>query len=75
MTGSIGSFRRLTDSKILQVQPVHLKVITVGNSSTLAELARQEGSSVDLGLLAIINQVPENASFKAGDRVKMVTGQ
>ncbi|TFH60377.1 MAG: peptidase M48 [Candidatus Zixiibacteriota bacterium] len=70
--GSMGSFRRLTDPKILQMQPMHLKIITVKKPTTLGELAKQEGSPVQLEMLAIINQTEVNASFKVGDRVKMV---
>ena len=75
IVSSIGSFRRLTDSKILQLQPMRLKMITVNSPSTLAELARQQGSQVQLETLAIINQTATNASFKVGDRVKMVIGE
>lgn len=75
IVGSIGSFRRLTDPKILQVQPMHLKIVTVGQPSTLGQLAKQEGSPVQLEMLAIINQTEVNASFKVGDRVKMVIGE
>jgi len=74
IVGSIGSFRRLTDPKILQMQPMRLKIIKVKQPSTLGQLAKQEGSLVQLETLAIINQTEENTSFKAGDRVKMVIG-
>jgi predicted Zn-dependent protease len=75
MIESIGSFRRLTDSNILQMQPMHLKIVTVRNSSTLGELAKQVGSPVQLETLAVINQTQANASFKDGDRIKMVIGK
>jgi len=75
IVSSIGSFRRLTDSKILQMQPMHLKMITVEGSVTLAELARLQNSHVQLETLSIINQVQSNAVFKAGDRIKMVIGE
>ena len=74
IVGSMGSFRRLTDTKILQVQPMHLKIVTVKQPSTLGQLAKQEGSPVQLETLAIINQTEANAGFKVGDRVKMVIG-
>jgi predicted Zn-dependent protease len=54
MVGSIGGFRRLTDPKILQVQPIHLKIVTVRQPSALGQLAKQEGSPVQLETLAII---------------------
>jgi predicted Zn-dependent protease len=72
IAGSMGSFRRLTDPKILQMQPMHLKIITVKKPSTLGELAKQQGSPVQLETLAIINQTEVNASFKVGDQVKIV---
>jgi predicted Zn-dependent protease len=75
IVSSIGSFRRLTDSKILQMQPMHLKMITVDGPVTLAELTRLQNSHVQLETLAIINQVQSNASFKVGERVKMVIGE
>lgn len=75
MTRSLGTFRRLTDSQILNAQPMHLKIITASGLTTLAQLAAQQHSPVNLGTLAIINQVDSTASFNAGDRVKMVVGQ
>lgn len=74
IVNSMGSFQRLTDSKILQVQPMHLKITTLAKSTTLSDLAKQMNSPVTLNTLAIINQTSESASFKAGDRVKIVTG-
>jgi predicted Zn-dependent protease len=73
--GSISSFRRLTDPKILQVQPMLVKIIIVSQQVTLEELAKQQRSPAQLETLAIINQAEANASFKAGDRVKMVIGE
>lgn len=75
MVNSIGTFRRLTDSKILQMQPMHLKIVTVGRASTLDELAKREGSPVQLETLAIINQTEATTVFRVGDRVKMVIGE
>ncbi len=75
IVSSLGSFRHLTDSKILQVQPQRLKILTVKTESTLGVLAKQAGSSASLETLAIINQTQTDAVFKAGDRVKMVIGE
>ena len=72
---SIGSFRRLTDSKMLQVQPMHLKIVTVRQSLTLGQLAKQEGNSLSIETLAIINQTAADASLRTGDRVKIVIGE
>ncbi len=75
MVNAIGSFRRLTDTKLLNVQPMKLKIVSVGKTMTLAQLATQEKSPVPLKTLAIINQTEENATFRSGDRVKMVVGE
>jgi predicted Zn-dependent protease len=75
IVGSMGSFRSLTDPKMLQMQPMHLKIMTVRRPATLGELAKQEGSQMQLETLAIINQTEANAGFKVGDRVKMVIGE
>jgi predicted Zn-dependent protease len=75
IVGSMGSFQRLTDPKMLQMQPMHLKIITVKKPSTLSELAKQQSSPTQLETLAIINQTETSASFKVGDRVKMVIGE
>lgn len=74
-TDALRSFRRLTDSAILRMQPMRLAVLTVSQRVSLAQLARQENSPVLLETLALINQTDTNAQFNAGDRVKMVIGE
>jgi predicted Zn-dependent protease len=54
---------------------MHLKIITVKKPSTLGELAKQQGSPVQLETLAIINQIEANAGLKVGERIKMVIGE
>jgi predicted Zn-dependent protease len=75
IVGSMGSYRRLTDPKMLQIQPMRLKITTVRRAATLEALAKQENSPVSLETLAIINQTETNAGFKVGDRVKIVKGE
>jgi predicted Zn-dependent protease len=74
LNAAISSFRRLTDQKVLQIQPMKLKIITASGRTTLAGLATQSGSPVTLQTLAIINQTTENATIAKGERVKMVVG-
>jgi predicted Zn-dependent protease len=71
---SIRSFRRLTDSRILGLQPMHIKIMTVTKSSTLGQMATQEHSPAQLETLAIINQIQATTGLRIGDRVKMVIG-
>jgi predicted Zn-dependent protease len=75
VVSSLGSFQRLTDEGILRMQPRHLKIITLDRGVSLSQLATQASSPLSLEVLAIINQTEVNASFKAGDRVKMVVGE
>ncbi len=72
---SMASFRRLTDPSILQMQPMHLKIITLDRSASLAQLATQASSPLTLETLAIINQTEANNEFRSGDRVKLVIGE
>lgn len=74
ITGALESFRRLTDTETLNMQPMRLRIVTVTTPSTLAQLATQHQSPVQLETLAIINQSLTTSGFQAGDRVKMVTG-
>ncbi len=75
IASALESFRRLTDQTILQVQPMHLKIVTVTTQSSLGELAQQYKSPVGLEALAIINQTRTDARFNAGDRAKLVIGE
>ncbi|MFH2050439.1 MAG: hypothetical protein ABIJ12_13465 [bacterium] len=57
------------------MQPRYLKIITLDRGASLSQLATQASSPLSLEVLAIINQTEVNASFIAGDRVKMVVGE
>ncbi len=71
----IKSFARLTDQRILSVQPMRLKIETVRSATTMANLARDWNSPVKVETLALINGVAANASLAPGRLVKRVTGQ
>jgi predicted Zn-dependent protease len=77
--GSIGSwiksFSRLTDQRILSVQPMRLKIEQVRSATTLANLAREWNSPVKPETLALINGMPMTATIPAGEKVKRVIGE
>ena len=75
IASSLGSFQRLADESILQIQPRRLKIVTLDRGKSLSQLATEAGSPLSLEVLAIINQTEVNGSFRAGDRVKMVVGE
>lgn len=74
LIAAMSSFRRLTDVNILRVQPMHLKIVTLTKTTSLAQMIQQEKSPVSIETLAIINQVESNTTLKSGERVKTVTG-
>jgi predicted Zn-dependent protease len=56
------------------VQPMHLKVVTLTQTTSLTQMVQQEKSPVSLETLAIINQIESNMTLRSGERVKTVTG-
>ena len=74
ISGSLGSFERVTDRQALDVQPKRVDVVSIANAMTLDEFARRYPSTVDMETLAIINQADSNTRFPAGAEVKRVVG-
>jgi predicted Zn-dependent protease len=72
---SLGSFAPVTDSRVLNVQPKKLNVVTLSQQMTLAEFAQRNPSTIPLAELAIVNQVEDpNKPLAAGTAVKQVAG-
>lgn len=75
LTQAIKSFDRLTDSRMLSVQPQHLKLVTINRNMSLTEFNRQYPSGASLEVLALINQVESNGQLRTGQQVKRVVGE
>lgn len=72
---AITSFGPLTDRAILSIQPRRIDIVTLRESMTVAEFAREYGSPIPIEELALINQVDgANTRLAAGSLVKRVTG-
>lgn len=71
---SLRSFKRVTDKRLLNVQPAHIKIVTLNRSMSLQEFNRNKPSSIDLESLAVLNNVDQNHTFAKGDLVKRVVG-
>ena len=71
----IRSFERLSDQRILSVQPMQLRIETLRSAATISSLARDWGSPVKAETLALINAVTLTASIPAGTQVKRVVGE
>ena len=71
---SMGSFRKLTDPKALNVQPARVKVETVPKAMTLTEYYKQFPSSIPIEQVAIINGMQTDTQLQAGQKIKRVVG-
>ena len=72
---SLGSFGPVTDSRVLNVQPKKLTVVTLPQQMSLAEFAQRYPSTIPVAELAIVNQIEDaNKPLPAGTFVKQVTG-
>jgi predicted Zn-dependent protease len=71
---TVATFGRVTDRRLLDVQPRRLDVVKLTEAMTLREFAQRHPSTVDLETLAIINQAQADTRFPAGTQVKRVVG-
>jgi len=71
---AMGSFRKLTDPKALNVQPARVKVETVPKAMTLAEYYKQFPSTIPIEQVAIINGIQTDTKLEAGQKIKRVVG-
>ncbi len=71
---SFGTFDRLTDPRVLAVQPARVKVVTVDRTMPIGEVGRRHTASVDAATLALLNGLAPGESVPAGASVKVVIG-
>jgi predicted Zn-dependent protease len=74
LAGSLGTFERVTDRRLLNVQPSRIDIVSLPSPMTLGEFARRFPSSVDLQTLAIINHADANTRFASGTELKRIVG-
>jgi predicted Zn-dependent protease len=71
----IGSFARVTDRSILDIQPRRIDVVRLSRPLSLEAFQQQYPSSIPIDMLAIINQVPSpSATLESSSLVKRVVG-
>jgi predicted Zn-dependent protease len=56
---AIGSFDRVSDRRVLDMQPARINIVTVPAGMTVAEFARRYPSTVSVQTLALINGVSD----------------
>ncbi|HJX27399.1 MAG TPA: peptidase M48, partial [Thermoanaerobaculia bacterium] len=74
ISSALASFGRVTDRRLLSVEPQRLDIVTLPSAMTLQEFNRRFPSTVDMETLAIINQAQPDTRFPAGTEVKRVVG-
>jgi len=74
LDGSLASFGRVTDRRILDVEPARIDIVRLDRAMTLREFQQRYNRSADLQELALINQLGTNTRLEAGSQVKRLVG-
>jgi predicted Zn-dependent protease len=72
---SLDSFHRITDRRILDVEPLRVEVERLDRPTTVARLADRRDVPVSVEELALLNNVDPDEELEAGDWVKIVVGE
>jgi predicted Zn-dependent protease len=72
---SISTFRAVTDSAILGLQPWRLDIVTLQGAMSLTSYAQRTPGPVDAEVLGRLNRRDPGAVLSAGTRIKTVVGQ
>ena len=71
---AVGSFGRVTDRRVLDIEPARIDIVRIDRDMTLREFQQRYNRSADLQELALINQVGTNTRLAAGLHVKRLVG-
>ncbi len=74
LEGSLNSFRRVTDRKVLDVQPSRLKLVDLDRPMPLEEFQRRYPSTVPIQTLGLINRLDSQGNLLTNDLAKRVVG-
>jgi predicted Zn-dependent protease len=72
---SVTSFDKLIDQKLLNCQPMRLKLVKLDRAMTLEQFNQKNPSSIPMQTLSIINQADPGELLKAGQVVKRIIGE
>lgn len=75
VTASVRSFAKLTDAKVLAVQPWRIRIVTLTEPMTIVDFNKKFPSPVPLATLMLINRCDENTRFVKGNKIKNVVGE
>lgn len=71
----VGSYRRLEDPEVLDVEPLRLELVTPSAATTIERLAAGRASPLSVEELAILNGVQPGETVPAGRTIKWVVGE
>jgi predicted Zn-dependent protease len=72
--GALGSYRRVTDRAVLNVQPKRLSMVDIQRGLTLQEFQRSYPSTVPLQTLGLLNRLDAGGRLPAANLAKRVVG-
>ncbi len=70
----VGSFDKVTDQRVLNVQPAHVKVVQLRRDMPFREFARRYPSNAKPELVALINHTTTDGVIPAGQAKQVVGG-
>jgi predicted Zn-dependent protease len=74
IAGSISSFERVTDRRVLEVEPGRVEIVRPSATMSLSAFAQRYESSVPVETLALINHLEAGAQLEGGKPYKVVRG-
>jgi len=74
ISGTMGSFDRVTDRSVLDVRPWRVRIVSAPRNQTLRQLHGQWNVPTSLEEWARLNRMDPDATINAGTRIKRVEG-
>jgi predicted Zn-dependent protease len=75
ITDSVRSFHRLNDQKMLSVQPLRVRIVTLDEAMTFEDFTRRYPSAISIETLMLINRASLDEQLRAGRKLKQVVGE
>lgn len=75
VAATISSFARVTDTAVLNVQPMRLDIVTVPEAMSLNSYYQRYGAPIPVEELAQLNRRAPGAVVSAGSKIKTVVGE
>ena len=74
VTGTLASFDRLTDPRLLDVEPKRIDIVRIDRAMSVEAFAERYNATVDAKTLALINGLDPGARLEASRSYKVVRG-